>query len=317
MNADDGSKNADAFLALLHLAAKLVPCVQARNAGCVRPLPCDFEDVAKAVVVKSAHRVEVGGERIGVSGLQLLDKALDVGGDDLFRGLPLLRLFGVFAGRGDGAGGGCAVHGCFLLGLWLLHVRVETRHVHAERHLAKAGVARRKGRGISHPWSGAEGGAERAERSGGLHKRSAEDWGNPLRRAIGAEPLSEACLPYWRAAARRIIRVGVAGRNRPAKILSCFTSFSFLFRSVQRDISLYWRERSEIMEPDKPLISVNDLHKRPIQVAHHGLVSDSAILHSSKSRANVGVVSCRDAGFEPLRRIPSASTDAVARRHGS
>ncbi len=27
-NADDGSKNADAFLALLHLAAKLVPCVQ-------------------------------------------------------------------------------------------------------------------------------------------------------------------------------------------------------------------------------------------------------------------------------------------------
>jgi len=36
-----------------------------------------------------------------------------------------------------------------------LHVRVETRHVHAERHLAKAGVARRKG-GVSPP-----------ERSGG------------------------------------------------------------------------------------------------------------------------------------------------------
>jgi hypothetical protein len=31
---------------------------------------------------------------------------------------------------------------------------------------------------------------ERAKRSGGLHKRSAEAWGNPLRRAIGAEPLS-------------------------------------------------------------------------------------------------------------------------------
>src|ERR1700753_1647211 len=28
--------------------------------------------------------------------------------------------------------------------LWLLHVRVETRHVHAERHLAKAGVANGK-----------------------------------------------------------------------------------------------------------------------------------------------------------------------------
>jgi hypothetical protein len=46
------------------------------------------------------------------------------------------------------------------------------------------------GRGISHPRSGSEAGAERAERSGGLHKRSAEDWGNPLCRAIGAEPLS-------------------------------------------------------------------------------------------------------------------------------
>ena len=76
------------------------------------------------------------------------------------------------------------------LPLLRLHVRVETRHVHAERHLAKAGVARRKGRGISHPWSGGEAGAERTKRSEGLHKRSAEDWGNPLRRAIGAEPLS-------------------------------------------------------------------------------------------------------------------------------
>jgi len=28
--------------------------------------------------------------------------------------------------------------------VWLLHVRVETRHVHAERHLAKAGVANGK-----------------------------------------------------------------------------------------------------------------------------------------------------------------------------
>jgi hypothetical protein len=31
---------------------------------------------------------------------------------------------------------------------------------------------------------------ERAKRSGGLHKRSAEAWGHPLRRAIGAAPLS-------------------------------------------------------------------------------------------------------------------------------
>jgi hypothetical protein len=33
---------------------------------------------------------------------------------------------------------------------------------------------------------GAEGGTERAKRSGGLHKRSAEDWGNPLQ-ARGAK----------------------------------------------------------------------------------------------------------------------------------
>jgi hypothetical protein len=39
----------------------------------------------------------------------------------------------------------------------LLHVRVETRHVHAERHLAKAGGSNCKGRGLSHPetqWKG-------------------------------------------------------------------------------------------------------------------------------------------------------------------
>jgi len=80
----------------------------------------------------------------------------------------------------------------FASGLRLLrwHVRVETRHVHAERLLAKAGVASVKGRGISHPWNGAVAGVERAQRSGGLHKRSAEDWGDPLTRAIGAEPLS-------------------------------------------------------------------------------------------------------------------------------
>ena len=57
--------------------------------------------------------------------------------------------------------------------VWLLHVRVETRHVHAERHLAKAGVARRKGRGLPTE-------AKRRRPKAGLHKRSAEDWGSPL-----------------------------------------------------------------------------------------------------------------------------------------
>jgi hypothetical protein len=49
---------------------------------------------------------------------------------------------------------------------------------------------------------------ERAERSGGLHKRSAEDWGHGLR-ARGAE------LPLGFG---RCFRVGVAGRNRTAEV---------------------------------------------------------------------------------------------------
>jgi hypothetical protein len=49
---------------------------------------------------------------------------------------------------------------------------------------------------------------ERAKRSGGLHKRSAEDWGNGLR-ARGAE------LPLGGLAV--VFRVGVAGRNRPTE----------------------------------------------------------------------------------------------------
>jgi hypothetical protein len=81
-------------------------------------------------------------------------------------GLPLLRLFGAFADGGNGAG----VHGCFLLGCWPLHFRVETRHVHAERHLAKAGVARRKGRGL--PTLEEE--AERWNGKGEAQRRSAQ-----------------------------------------------------------------------------------------------------------------------------------------------
>lgn len=49
---------------------------------------------------------------------------------------------------------------------------------------ARSGVARVKPRGFAHPWSG----AERTKRSGGLHKRSTEAWGDGLTRAR-AEPL--------------------------------------------------------------------------------------------------------------------------------
>src|SRR6266851_5513853 len=55
-------------------------------------------------------------------------------------------------------------------------------YLHAERLLAKAGGSNCKGRGISHPWNEAIARVERAERSGGLHKRSAEAWGHPCGR---------------------------------------------------------------------------------------------------------------------------------------
>ena len=55
----------------------------------------NFQNVAKAVIVKPAHCGEVGGEGFGVSLLQLLDEGLHVGRDYFFRGL----LPWVLAGR--------------------------------------------------------------------------------------------------------------------------------------------------------------------------------------------------------------------------
>jgi hypothetical protein len=53
--------------------------------GGVWLLPCNFKDVAEAVPVESAHGREVGGEAFGVTGFQLLDEELYVGGDDFVR----------------------------------------------------------------------------------------------------------------------------------------------------------------------------------------------------------------------------------------
>jgi hypothetical protein len=60
-------------------------------------------------------------------------------------------------------------------------------YLHAERLLAKAG--RQGARGGVSPTAKRKrnAGTERAKRSGGLHKHSAEVWGDPLRRA-GAAP---------------------------------------------------------------------------------------------------------------------------------
>jgi hypothetical protein len=95
-------------------------------------------------------------------------EALHIGGDDLFRSLPWLRLFGVFADGGDGAGGG--LHGVSSLALAVVFHAMRGMYLHAERLLAKAGVARRKGRGISHPWRG----SRRRNGKGEAKRRSAQ-----------------------------------------------------------------------------------------------------------------------------------------------
>src|ERR1039458_4966918 len=95
LDADHWSKNADAALSLLDSPFKLVPRIQASNAGCIRLLPCNLQNVAKTVVMKSAHRSEIGGKSFAVSLLQLLNQGLHVGRDCFFRGLLLLWLVGV------------------------------------------------------------------------------------------------------------------------------------------------------------------------------------------------------------------------------
>jgi hypothetical protein len=73
--------------------------------------------------------------------------------------------------------------------VWLLHFRVETRHVHAERHLAKAGVARCKG-GVSPP------GAKRRASAAKVCTSEARKIGEALVAARGAAPTRKAWFPY-------------------------------------------------------------------------------------------------------------------------
>src|ERR1700729_476703 len=83
-----------------------------------------------------------------------------------------------------------------------------------------AGAASARG-GVPHPWNGAISAVEGAERSGGLHKRSTEDWGASCR-APGTESLSRLESLHQRKAQRLLLLgsgfllgVGVAGRERP------------------------------------------------------------------------------------------------------
>ena len=164
--------------------------------------------------MEAAHGVEIGGERIAVSCFELFDEGLHVGGDNLFRGLPWLRLFGVFANGGDGADGG--LHGVSSLALAVAFHAMRGMYLHAERLLAKAGGSKCKERGITHSCSASEAGAERAERSEGLHKRSAEAWGHPLW-ARGAElPLAAFAWAFQRSACSLRQRGTEGGRGDSA-----------------------------------------------------------------------------------------------------
>ena len=180
------------FCPAFTIAAKILPRPESGYAGGGRHLPRNLQHVPKAVLVKAAHGGEVVGEGFGVSGLQLLNQELDVGGDDFLFGVGLL------ADGGDVVCVGCGVHGVISLAL-LLHVRVETRHVHAERHLAKAGVA--NGKVFERSFLGGPRVAWGSQNPKG-------EW--PCR-ARGAEPTRKVWFPYSCASAHRISRVGVAG----------------------------------------------------------------------------------------------------------
>jgi hypothetical protein len=96
-----------------------------------------------------------------------------------------------------------------LLGFWLLHVRVETRHVHAERHLAKAGVA--NGKVFERSFLGVPRAAW-----GSQNPKGEWPW-----RARGAEPPSRVWFPHTCATAhmftRRALREEASRRGGSGK----------------------------------------------------------------------------------------------------
>ncbi len=89
--------------------------------------------------------------------------------------------------------------------VWLLHVRVETRHVHAERHLAKAGVA--NGKVFERSFLGGPRIAWGSQNPKG-------EW--PCR-ARGAEPTREAWFRMKCASAHTNYREGVAEGKVPQR----------------------------------------------------------------------------------------------------
>ena len=142
LHADNGGKDADAFGSRIHGAAKVLPRPKPGNAGCGGHLPRNLQHVPKAVVVKAAHRGEVVGEGVGVSGLQLLNQELDVGGDEFLFGVGLLAVDG---------GGVLWCSWCLLLGFGCCTFRVETRHATCRTPPGEGGGSKAQGEGISPP----------------------------------------------------------------------------------------------------------------------------------------------------------------------
>ena len=88
--ANDGGKNLNALLALLHEPAQLVPSADSGNAGSGRPLPRDGENVAKAVIVKTGHCAEIRGQGFALAFLKLLEQEVNGLFDELLRGVLAL-----------------------------------------------------------------------------------------------------------------------------------------------------------------------------------------------------------------------------------
>jgi hypothetical protein len=154
-----------------------------------------------------------------------------------FGGLPLLRQFKVLARRGNGVRAVMLTDASSLV----LPFMPPRHDLHAERHLAKAGGSNCKPRGIPTLATRATAEVERAERSGGLHKQSAEDWGEACGRGRGWPTSGPCCCrcSYGRGVAARV------DRGRPAEILSKESS-SFLFRVSRGHFSLATSEKHSV-----------------------------------------------------------------------
>ena len=74
--ANDGSEDHDAFLALLHEAAQLVPRTETSGGTGVRFLRSDEHDIVQTVVVEASDGFEIAGERFTAACVEGSDEML-------------------------------------------------------------------------------------------------------------------------------------------------------------------------------------------------------------------------------------------------